>query len=253
METIDPVRDLENILLEITFSDLEILERRLIRINNNLKGANSTERDSLNAQHEVLDSLKKRLEQGIALRDQSISDSDLRDISSFGFLSIKPLIIVLNIGEESFQSPDDPLSVIENSLVKSHVNGVVMCAQLEMEFTQMSSEEEIAFRDNYGVNESGLDKMVRASYEVLDQISFFTVGEDEVRAWQVRRNTAAQKSAGKIHSDLEKGFIRAEVISCEDLLDSGGLINARRLGLVRQEGKEYIVKDGDIMHVLFNL
>ena len=134
-----------------------------------------------------------------------------------------------------------------------NVRPVVICAQLEMELGQIEPQEEEEFRKNLGTIESSLNQMIRISFEVVDQISFFTVGEDEVRAWEVHRGTVAQQAAGKIHSDLERGFIRAEVISSKDLVECGGLVAARKLGILRQEGKDYVLKDGEIMHVLFNI
>ena len=252
-ETIDGIRDLENMLLEINFADLEILERRLTRLSSNVKGAKPAEKENLKSEAKMLETIKSGLEEGLALRTQSLTESEKKQLSGFGFLSSKPLIIVMNIGEEDLALIDAKQSELATGSCGPNLKTIVICAQLEMELGQMPPEAELEFRKDFGTIESSLDKMINVSYDVTDQISFFTVGEDEVRAWQVLRNTGAQKSAGRIHSDLERGFIRAEVVSCNDLLDAGGLIGARKLGLLRQEGKEYVVKDGDIMHVLFNL
>ena len=252
-ETIDPIRDLHNMLLEINFADLEILEKRLTRLSGNFKGAKPSERETLQLEAKLLETVKSALEDGSAVRAQSLTESEKKDLSGFGFLSSKPLILVMNIGEEDITEIAVREAELATSWYGPHVRTVVICAQLEMELGQMSPDDESAFRQDYGIIESSRDKMINVSYDASDQISFFTVGEDEVKAWQVQRNTGAQKSAGKIHSDLERGFIRAEVVACSDLLDSGGLVGARKLGLLRQEGKDYIVKDGDMMHILFNV
>lgn len=252
-ETIDPIRDTENMLMEITISDLEILERRLTKIHDSFKGISPQERSSLTREQDLLQRIKDQLNAGVALRDQPLSSEELKRISGFGFLSIKPLIVVMNVGEAQLDDHDDLKSQIQEHLSSQHVRTAIICAQLEMELAQMDPEEEQEFRKELGTTESSLHKMIRLSYDVVDQISFFTVGEDEVRAWEIRKETIAQHAAGKIHSDLERGFIRAEVISYLDLVQCGGLVEARKQGLLRQEGKDHVVEDGEIMHVLFNV
>ena len=252
-ETVEPLRDAENMLMEMTFSDLDILDRRLAKIQEGFKGTRTQERELLGREQTLLARIKEQLDNGVALRDQLLSPDETRLISGFGFLSMKPLIVIANIGEPHVGQTEEYERELADVITGDHVLKVAMCAKLEMELAQMDSEEEQEFREDLGLVESGLNRMIRLSYEVVEQISFFTVGEDEVRAWEVHRNTVAQKAAGKIHSDLERGFIRAEVVSYEDLVHCGGLNEARKRGVLRQEGKDYVVEDGDIMHVLFNV
>lgn len=252
-ETIDPTRDAENMIMEMIFSDIGVLDRRLPRIEDSYKGANSQERGALTQEKELLVKVKGKLEDGIALKDQGLSDDEAKRMVGFGFLSIKPLILVMNIGEDQLPQMETLEKEIAGVFQGVHVRTAVVCAQLEMELVQMDPEEEREFREDMGVGESSLSRMVKLSYDVVDQISFFTVGEDEVRAWEIPRNTVAQHAAGTIHSDLQRGFIRAEVISYENLVECGGLVEARKRGFLRQEGKDYVLSDGEIMHVLFNL
>ena len=193
------------------------------------------------------------LNSGVALRDQQLASDEIRRISGFGFLSIKPLIVVMNIGEEQLEESEALEKQLGDAVTGQHVRSTAMCAQLEMELAQMDPQDEQEFRNNLGTIESSLHRMVWVSYDVVGQISFFTVGEDEVKAWEIPRRTVAQQAAGKIHTEVQRGFIRAEVISYENLVKCGGLGEARKLGLLRQEGKGYVLEDGDIMHVLFNV
>ncbi len=252
-ETIDPLRDTENMLMELVFSDLEILARRLDKIEEGFKGAKPQERDSLTQEKQLLQRIKEQLDAGIALKDQELSPDEAKRISGFGFLSMKPLIVVMNIGEGQLAQKDALEKQLVGAVSGQHVRTAVICAQLEMELAQMDPEEEREFRQDLGAGESSLSRIVRLSYDVVDQISFFTVGEDEVRAWEIPRSTIAQQAAGTIHSDLERGFIRAEVIPYEDLVQCGGLVEAKKRGVLRQEGRDYVLNDGEIMHVLFNL
>ena len=252
-ESIDPLRDIENMFMEMTFSDLGIIERRIERIREGFKGANQQERGNLTREQTLLLRLQEGLNVGISLNEQHMSSNEIKSLSGFGFLSIKPIIVVMNISEEQLPKSDMLANQLKGTLVGQKVRYAVICAQLEMDLAQMGRNEEEEFRIDYGVVESSLQQIIRISYDVVNQISFFTVGEDEVRAWEIKRNTIAQIAAGRIHSDLERGFIRAEVISYENLVKCGGLGEAKKLGLVRREGKDYEVQDGEIMHVLFNV
>lgn len=252
-DTIDSVRDTENMIMELNFSDIEILDRRLNKIESSFKSAKSAERESLNKEQDFLTRIKKELSDGKPLRDLDFSHDEHKNITGFGFLSIKPLIVVMNIGEDQLDEITELKEKLSDTVSGQYTRSDVMCAQLEMELAQMEFDEEVDFRKDLGLIESGLSRMVSISYDVVDQISFFTVGEDEVRAWEIPRGTLAQKAAGRIHSDLERGFIRAEVISYEQLVECGSLGEARKRGLLRQEGKDYMVNDGEIMHVLFNV
>lgn len=252
-ETIDPIRDAGNMLLEIIFSDLGIVDRRLIKIEQSFKGAKTEEREVLTREKNLLLRIKQQLDAGVSVNDQDLSDNEIKLVSGFGLLSGKPLIVVMNIGENQLVEQEFLEEKLALAVAGESVRTAVICAQLEMELAQIESSEEYELRRELGTGESSLSRMVRLSYEVVGQISFFTVGEDEVRAWEIRIGTAAQQAAGKIHSDLERGFIRAEVIPFDDLVECGGLVEARKKGLLRQEGKNYILKDGEIMHVLFNV
>ena len=249
-ETVDAGRDLQNMLMELMFSDIGIVERRLSRIESGFKAVKSQEKELLVREQHLLEKLKSKLEEGILLRDQQVTSDELIQLSGFGFLSMKPIIAVINLGEDQLvDSATFELAIA----AETNIRVTSVCAQLEMELTQMEPIDEDEFRQSLGILESGLNKMIKVSYEVVDQIAFFTVGEDEVRAWEIKRHTIAQKAAGKIHSDLERGFIRAEVITYSDLISSGSLSEGRKRGVLRQEGKEYVVQDGDIMQILFNI
>ena len=251
--TIHALRDVDNVLLELTFSDIGLIDRRLARIDDNLKGAKSMERDRLTRERTLLDRVKGQLEEGVALREQILTPDESRHVQGFQFLTEKPIIIMINVGENQLGEAASLESQLETAAFGPHTRTTITCGQLEMELSQMDAEEEREFRDSLVAGESGLDKMIRLSYDVIGQISFFTVGDDEVRAWEIRENMIAQKAAGKIHTDLERGFIRAEVVAYDDLVECGNLGEARKRGVLRQQGKEYIVKDGDIMDVLFNV
>ena len=251
--TIDALRDVDNLLLELTFSDIGLIDRRLDRIDDKLKGAKATERDLLTRERTLLDRIRGQLEDGVTLRDQGLTVDEARHIQGFQFLTGKPIIIMINVGENQLAEIASLESQLETAAFGPHTRTTITCGRLEMELSQMDAEEEREFRENLMAGEPGLDKMIRLSYDVIGQISFFTVGDDEVRAWEIRANTIAQKAAGKIHSDLERGFIRAEVVAYDDLVECGNLVEARKRGVLRQQGKDYVVKDGDIMEVLFNV
>jgi GTP-binding protein YchF len=252
-ETVDYIRDAGNMLMELIISDMEIIERRIARIQSENKGASLQERQTLKNEENLLLTIKENLNMGIGLRDQELSKDEIKKLGGFGLLSMKPVIIVLNIGEDQLDKGEKWNQELWSSLTGNKMATLALCAQLEMDLAQMNSNDELDFRKAFGIIESGLERMVRTSYGVVGLISFFTVGEDEVRAWEIKYDTIAQKAAGKIHSDLDRGFIRAEVITYDDLVASGNLVEAKKKGLVRQEGKQYLVKDGDIMHVLFNV
>ena len=251
--SIDAERDIAAMDLELIFSDLAIIERRFNRIGASLKGAKQTERQGLLHEKELLMKIKDDLEKDIPVREQSLTESEARVISGFQFLSSKPLLIVVNIGEEQLPTA----SAMEAELKPRHERAkcrlITLCGKLEMELTQLDDEEANIFRAEFSLTEAGLDRTIRLSYELLGFITFFTTVSNEVRAWSIPSGTTAVKAAGKIHSDMERGFIRAEVISCDDLFKSGSLAEARRHGLLRLEGKNHPVQDGDVITFLFNV
>ncbi len=249
----DPYRDLTNMDMELSFSDLAILERRLSRLEDGLKAAKSSERDGISREQEFLERIKGNLEKEIPLRGQEISLQEAIMLQNYQFLTAKPLLVALNIDEGKLAQACDLERELESRAIDSWARGIIICGKLESELAQMKEAEEKEFRESMGLGESGLKRMLRLSYDVLGMISFFTIGEDEVKAWSIMKGTDAVRAAGKIHSDIERGFIRAEVISFDDLVNCGSLAKARKQGLLRHEGKTYQVKDGDVINFLFNV
>jgi hypothetical protein len=250
-EGVDPMRDTESVMLELAFSDLGIIERRLERLKGEIQKTKGPERELREHEQDVLTRLGPALEEGKHIRDLGLSEDDEKAIRNFGFLTAKPMLIVANLGEDSL----DNAAAIEARLSKQWSSAstqvVAIPAQLEMEISQLSPEDAAEFRESLGMGPSRLGEVVGSSYTLLGLISFLTTGEDEVRAWTIRRGTVAQRAAGVIHTDLEKGFIRAEVVHYDDLIAAGNVVEAKKRGVVRSEGKTYVVKDGDIMNVLF--
>lgn len=243
-ETIDPARDIENMADELLLNDLIVVERKLEK-NAEEFNKGGRDKDALTREKELFTRLQEHLSQNLPLREMSLSEDELKDISGFQFLTLKPMLIVLNLGEGQ-DAPD--VSSVGNGLPIVPLQG-----QLEMEIAQFSPEEAGEFMSEYGIEEPSLNVMIRKSYALMGLQSFFTVGEDEVRAWVIKENTQAQQAAGVIHTDLERGFIRAEVVAYDLLLEYGSMSGARSAGKLGVEGKNYLVRDGDIMHVRFNV
>ena len=253
-DSVDSKADLNTMFYELVFADLEIVGRRIDKLESNKKGLKSQQLDEANYELEFLSKLKSILEEGNGLSDYQYTDKDMKLISGFQLLTVKPLIVVINIGEEDIGNESIIEDKLSENFPKSKIILTCISGKVEMELSQMTEFEEKEFRESMSLQiESGLNRMLRLSYGALDLISFITVGEDEVRAWPITKGTSALKASGKIHSDLERGFIRAEVISYEDLKECRTLAVGRDRGLLRQEGKDYIVRDGEIMHVLFNV
>jgi ribosome-binding ATPase len=250
---VDALRDIETLDMELIFSDLLIVEKRLTKIESSLKMGKSAERDAALKEQELLLRIKKALESNIPIRLQSLAADELRSLSNYQFLTAKPMLIVINIGEKQLATFEQSLADLKTRCARPQTELISMCSKLEMELVQLSDEEAEEFRRDIGLKETAFDAVIRHSYSLLGLISFFTVGEDEVKAWTIRNNTPAVKAAGKIHSDIEKGFIRAEVVGYDDFIKSGNMAEARKHGLLRLEGKTYIVQDGDIINFLFNV
>jgi hypothetical protein len=246
-------RDMANIDLELAFSDLAILERRLETINIFLKGAKQSERQGLLHEQGLLNKLKANLEKEVPIREQGLTPDETRAIANYQFLSAKPLLVVVNIGEDQLPQASSLEAELSSRYLRPKCRLITLCCKLEMELTQLDNSDAEAFRAELGIKESGLDRTIRASYELLGLISFFSIASDEVKAWSIQNGTNALKAAGKIHSDMERGFIRAEVISYDDLMKCSSLAEARKKGLLRLEGKSYIVQDGDVITFLFNV
>ncbi|MCE2465504.1 MAG: redox-regulated ATPase YchF [Dehalococcoidia bacterium] len=251
--SVDPLRDVEAMQEELALSDLVILERRIARIEAGMKGARAGERDNLLREADLLGRVREKLEGGVPLRDQELSSDEHTLLSNYQFLTGKPLLLVFNSDEDGQDSQPDLSSWMQAGPGVSMVSALSLCAKLEMELAQLPPEDEAEFRSSMDVGEPALEKVVSSSYRLLGLISFFTVGPDEVRAWTVKAGTEAPGAAGKIHSDMERGYIRAEVVTYEDLARWGSIPNVKKEGRFRLEGKSYVVQDGDVMNILFNV
>ncbi len=247
---VDPLRDIKNIDFDLIVTDLGQVEKRLERLEKDLKKMRTPE---LEKEDELLKRAKIHLETERPLREMEMTADDKKRVRGFMFLSEKPILYVLNIGESSTLGKDLEAAVEKYGLTevaaRPNTGALAVCAKVEAELAEMSPEDAADFLSSYGLTESGLVRLIRKSYELLGLISFFTVGEDECRAWTVERNSKAVDAAGAIHTDLSKHFIRAETIHWDALLEAGSEANARAKGTLRLEGKEYIVKDGDVMHI----
>ena len=250
---LDPARDARTVLDELTLADLEILERRLARVEAGFKGAKAAERDTLTKERSLIDAVKSKLEDGVAVRDQELSAEVEKMLSGFRLMTAKPVIVVANAGEEAI----DDMSALEERLAMAvpgpAVHTAAICGQLEMELAQMDPEDESEFRASLDLAESGLDKMIDLTHQALDLVTFFTANASEARGWTAARGTTVLEVAGRIHSDFEKGFIRAETIDFEELSRCGTIAESRKRGLLRQEGRDYTVSDGDVVNILFNV
>ena len=251
--SVDPMRDAEAMQEELALSDLVILERRIERIESALKGARSAERDNLLKEAELLGRVREKLEGGAPLREQNLSADEHTLLSNYQFLTGKPLLLVFNADEQARDDQPDISAWVQDGPGLPMVSALCLCAKLEMELTQLPPEDEAEFRSSMNVGEPALDMVVSESYRLLGLLSFFTVGPDEVRAWTVRAGTEAAGAAGKIHTDMERGFIRAEVVTYDDLARWGSIPNVKKEGRFRLEGKSYVVQDGDVMNILFNV
>jgi len=251
--SLDVERDIATIDLELAFSDLAIIERRLERIEVALKGAKQLERQSLLREQELLTKVKANLEKEVPIRGLKLTTDEARTIANYQFLTAKPLLIVVNIGEEQLSQAVSLEAELKTHYSRPKCGVITLCGKLEMELAQLDESAAENFRAEFGITKSGLDRTIKLSYELLGLISFFTTVSDEVRAWSIQNGTNAVKAAGKIHSDMERGFIRAEVISYDDLMKCSSLSEARKKGLLRLEGKNYTVQDDDIITFLFNV
>jgi len=251
--SIDVDRDIATMNLELAFSDLAIIERRLERIGVSLKGAKPPERQGLLHEQEMVMKIKADLEKDVPIRELSLTTDEARTMANYQFLTAKPLLIVVNIGEEQLSQAASLEAELNSHYSRPKCRIITLCGKLEMELAQLDNSAAEELRAEFGLREPGLDRIIKLSYELLGLISFFTIASAEVKAWSIPSGTNAHKAAGKIHSDMERGFIRAEVISYDDLVKCGSLSEARKKGLLRLEGKNYIVQDGDVITFLFNV
>jgi GTP-binding protein YchF len=250
--SVDPLRDARMLELELILADLGAVERRLERLDANIKKANRAEDV---AERAVFLKMKDALEAERPLRELELTEEERRRLRSYSFLSEKPVVLVVNMGEEEVRSAAGYLqsSGLAELAGKPGFALCPMSAPIEAEMTQLPAEDARAFREDLGLAEPGLDRVVRTSYALLGLVSFLTTGEDECRAWTITRGTRAQQAAGAIHSDIERGFIRAEVVAFDDLVAAGSIPACRDKGTLRLEGKEYVVRDGDVINFRFNV
>lgn len=246
---VSPKRDIETINMELIISDLEMIERRIEKTRKLLKG-DKTLQDEL----DFLTRVKNLLEEGHSARAIEASDAEEKILKEINLLSAKPIIYVANISEDEISLGDNKyVEIVREIASQEQAEVVTVCAKIEAEISELDEEEKAQFLEELSLSESGLDKLIKASYRLLGLISFLTAGKPEVRAWTIKIGTKAVKAAGKIHSDIERGFIRAEVIHYNDLIACGSLQAAKEKGLVRLEGKDYEMKDGDVVHFRFNV
>jgi GTP-binding protein YchF len=241
--SVDALRDVAAMDGELLLNDLIAVERKLERLVEERKKG-GTDKVLNERQTTFFTRLHETLSAEKPLRGLSVSAEEEKYLSGFGLLTRKPLLVLLNLGEG--QTPPDIQSVTKNL-------SVALQGKLEMEIAQLPADDAVVFMQEYGITELSLNRMIKVSYDLLDQQAFFTVGEDEVRAWTTKRSATAWEAAGEIHTDIQKGFVRAEVVACQDLLELGSMAEAKSKAKLRLEGKEYVVKDGDIMHVRFNI
>ncbi|MBE6992938.1 MAG: redox-regulated ATPase YchF [Ruminococcaceae bacterium] len=248
--SVDPARDIETINLELILSDMDIVERRRDRAVKNSKG----DKKYL-AEADLCQRLLDHLEMGQSARSFEFTDDEAELIKTSELLTLLPVIYVANLGEDAVSDPEgsEYYKIVKEAAEAEGAPCLPICALFEADIVELEEEDRQMFLEDMGITETGLDKLIRASYALMGLISFLTAGTDECRAWTIRKGSKAPKAAGKIHSDLERGFIRAETVAFEDLKEAGNLNAAKTKGLLRSEGKEYVVQDGDVINILFNV
>ena len=248
---VDPIRDLETINLELIFSDIEMLERRIAKTEKLLKGDKT-----LAGELALLNRVKTTLEEGVTARTMEFTEDELAILSDVALLTMKPVIYVANVSEEEAGGVSDDnvyFTKVQEAAAAEGAEVIPVCAGIEAEIAELDAEEKAMFLEEMGIAESGLDRLIKASYAILGYISYLTAGPKEVRAWTIVKGTKAPQAAGKIHSDFERGFIRAEIVAFDDLMACGSMNAAKEKGLVRSEGKEYVIADGDVVLFRFNV
>ncbi len=249
--SVDPIRDIETINLELAISDLETINNRLERV---AKKARTTKNKDDLIEVEALEKSKKSLESNVPLRQIEYTEDERRILKSYSFLTIKPIIYLANISESELGKEDnDYVKKVKEYASKENAKVVSLCAKVEEELSELDVDDKKEMLEALGLEESGLNKLIKATYDILGLATYFTVGKDEVRAWTFKKGMNAKKCAGIIHTDFEKGFIRAEVISYSDLIEQGSELKVKEAGKSRLEGKDYIMQDGDICHFRFNV
>ncbi len=249
--SVDPIRDIEIINLELGISDLEIINSRLERITKKAQTGNDK---LLLKEVDILNRCKDFLVQGKPLRDLDLSDEEKEFIKAFNFITLKPMIYLANVNEvDLVNGSNEYIDKVKEYALKEGIKVIPMCAQIESELVELPDDEKKVFLNELGIEESGLDKLIKTTYDILGLNTFFTVGSDEVRAWTFKKGMKAPECAGIIHTDFQKGFIKAEVMSYEDLIKYGSELKVKEAGKARLEGKDYIMQDGDICLFRFNV
>lgn len=248
---VNPLRDVETINLELILSDLELVEKRLEKARKSLKGNKSFQEEV-----DLLEKILPVLEEGKSIRTLSFDDNEKAILKNFSLLSVKPIIYVANVNEDDMLDDgknNEYVKVLDDFAKNENSGIVVISAQIEKEISELEEDEQIEFLNDLGISESGVSKLIKESYNLLGLMSFLTAGPEETRAWTIKIGTSAVNAAGKIHSDIQRGFIRAEIVNYDDLISLGSMVAAREKGLVRLEGKEYIMQDGDVVYFRFNV
>ena len=248
--SVDPIRDIETINLELIFADIETVNKRLDKARKNLKADKKYQEEI-----DVLEKIKENLENGISARAIDFNEDEQAIVKDMFLLTTKPILYIANISEEQIENSqnDEMVQKVREYASKERAEVIPLCVKIEEELSGLDEQDKKEMLEALGLEESGLDKVIKKCYDILGLLSFLTAGEPEVRAWTIKKGTKAPAAAGKIHSDIERGFIKAEVVSYDDLINSGSMVVAKEKGLVRSEGKEYIMQDGDIVLFKFNV
>ena len=248
--SVDPIRDIETINLELIFADIETVNKRLEKAKKNLK-ANKKYQEEI----DLLEKIKLNLEEGKSARAIDFNEDEQEMVKEMFLLTTKPILYIANISEEQIENAenDELVLKVKEYAAKENAEVIPLCVKIEEELSGLEDEDKKEMLEALGLEESGLDKVIKKSYDLLGLMSFLTAGEPEVRAWTIKKGTKAPQAAGKIHSDIERGFIKAEIVSYDDLIKEGSMVAAKEKGLVRQEGKDYIMQDGDIVLFKFNV
>ena len=248
--SVDPIRDIETINLELIFADIETVNKRLDKAKKNLKADKKYQFEI-----DLLEKIKQTLENGLSARTLEFNEDEQLLVKDMFLLTTKPILYIANVSEEQLQDAEnDPLVLkVKEYAKKEKAEVIPLCVKIEEELSSLEDEDKKEMLEALGLSESGLDKVIKKSYDLLGLMSFLTAGEPEVRAWTIKKGTKAPEAAGKIHSDIQRGFIKAEVVSYDDLMKEGSMLAAKEKGLVRSEGKEYIMQDGDIVLFKFNV
>ena len=248
--SVDPIRDIETINLELIFADIETVNKRLDKAKKNLKADKKYQFEI-----DLLEKIKQTLENGLSARTLEFNEDEQVLVKDMFLLTTKPILYIANVSEEQLQDAEnDPLVLkVKEYAKKENAEVIPLCVKIEEELSSLDDEDKKEMLEALGLSESGLDKVIKKSYDLLGLMSFLTAGEPEVRAWTIKKGTKAPEAAGKIHSDIQRGFIKAEVVSYDDLMKEGSMLAAKEKGLVRSEGKEYVMQDGDIVLFKFNV